>query len=95
MRTEYYISAQLLNSIFGFASGSQRLYELAESSRGALVNHARCMGMFDQHRAPQKDDDHTDTQSRWESWTCAERTSRIGWAIFVSLNRANLMVKDL
>ncbi|OQU95621.1 Fungal specific transcription factor domain-containing protein [Cladophialophora immunda] len=82
VRTEYYISAQLLNSIFGFASGSQRLYELAESSRGALVNHARCMGLFDPHHAPQKGNDHSDTQSRWESWICAERASRIGWAVF-------------
>lgn len=83
VRTEYYVSTQLLNSIYGFSSCSQRLHELAESSRGALVNNARCMGLFDRNHGLSQNPKHTDIQSSWDTWIQAERSLRIAWAIYV------------
>lgn len=89
MRTEYYVAAQLLQSMHGFASGSKRLYELAETNRSSIVHYARCMGLFDEHPARQTSGDSV--EETWKSWIRAERFRRLAWAVYVCLVLVSLL----
>ena len=46
VRTEAYLTAQLLQGLHGYYCGNKRLFELSESFRNNLVHHAKCMGLF-------------------------------------------------
>lgn len=83
VRSEYYVTAQLLQSIHGFSSGSKHLYELSERNRSALVSNARCMGLFDHYE--EQPTTNTNDESRWHSWIRAERYRRLAWAVYVSV----------
>lgn len=86
MRTEYYVITQLLHTIHGLACGSKRSYELAERSRGSLINNARCARLFDDY--PQEIVEGEAVDTRWKSWIKAEGFRRIAWAVYVSVPTA-------
>ncbi|OQU95517.1 Fungal specific transcription factor domain-containing protein [Cladophialophora immunda] len=80
VRTEYYITAQLLQACHGFACSNRHLFELAESSRATLVNHGRRMGLF----SPRKSTCpyNASLEERWSAWIVDERFRRLGWGIY-------------
>ena len=84
VRTGNYLTAQLLQGIHGFASGSKRLFELSESNRSSMINNARNMGLFRMHRLNYPSSDAGSLEQQWEVWIHAERLRRIAWAIYVS-----------
>ncbi|CZR68334.1 uncharacterized protein PAC_18233 [Phialocephala subalpina] len=81
IRTDYYVMAQLLQSIFGSCSGNKRLLELNESSRSNLVNNAACMGLFHATYACHKIGDSS--EERWRSWIQEENLCRLGWGVYL------------
>ncbi|KAJ9643794.1 hypothetical protein H2204_001939 [Knufia peltigerae] len=81
VRTGEFLAAELLVSLHGFSGGSKRLYELSESNRGTLLNHARNTGIFD-HRFRSYTPAGT-LQQRWEAWIFVEKMRRLAWAIFL------------
>ena len=84
VRAEAYLAAQLLQSIHGFSSGSKRLYEWTDSTRSMLVNHSRCISLFDRRPSATSEDGDKTLDQRWEVWIRSERLRRLAWAIFVS-----------
>ncbi|KAF4439163.1 hypothetical protein FACUT_4345 [Fusarium acutatum] len=89
VRTEHHLTAQLLLGFYGYCSGSQRLFELSETSRGSLVTNARRIGLFNAERSPsaaerEKTTDSAEIlQAKWHGWTRKERLRRIAWAVFL------------
>lgn len=81
VRTEYYVTAQLLQTVHGFFCGNRRLFELAESSRALLINHGRRMGLFNQRESSCPPE--CSLEERWHSWIRDERFRLLGWAIYV------------
>ncbi|ETN36192.1 uncharacterized protein HMPREF1541_08469 [Cyphellophora europaea CBS 101466] len=81
VRTPSYLVAQVLQGTHGYCSGSERLFELSESSRGTLVHNAKCMGLF---RYESKDPDLATLlpEHAWHAWIDAERLRRLGWAVY-------------
>lgn len=86
MRSEPYLTAQLLQAIHGCASGDRKLFNYSRDLRSALVRNAKQAGLFQEPTQPQcsLDDDAASTESRWMAWIAAERQRRLGWAIYVS-----------
>lgn len=82
VRTEYYICAQLLQTAHAFASGDRRLFELAESNRGLLVNHGRRMGLFSRREFTCSE--NASLEQIWHAWIKDERVRLLGWGIYVS-----------
>ncbi|KAF1953347.1 hypothetical protein CC80DRAFT_420478 [Byssothecium circinans] len=81
VRTDSYITAQLLQSIHGFSSGSKRLYELSDSNRSSIISHARSLKLFDHRSSLEDEGAEMDVGSRWEAWIRAEKARRLAWAI--------------
>ncbi|KAH8891122.1 hypothetical protein GQ53DRAFT_649314 [Thozetella sp. PMI_491] len=80
VRAESYISAQVLQSIHGFSSGSKRLYELAENNRSSIISNARCINLFDEHKSNIRDGE--DLQAQWDAWLRVEKSRRLAWVIY-------------
>ncbi|RFU30421.1 hypothetical protein B7463_g5902, partial [Scytalidium lignicola] len=80
VRTEPYVTAQLLQASHGYASGSKRLFDLSESWRSSLVHNARCMGLFRYRQSTVVVS--ASLEERWHAWIADERFRRIGWAIY-------------
>jgi hypothetical protein len=78
-----YVTAQLLQGMHGYCSGNERLFELSDSNRSALVQHAKCMGLF-QDPVPHASSSG-DSEEAWKEWVRQERSIRLGWAVMVSL----------
>lgn len=83
VRTESYLTAQILQGTHGYSSGSERLFELSESSRSTLCHHAKCMGLFQSEASPESRCDF-DENRLWREWIRQERLCRLGWAVYVS-----------
>ncbi|KAK5052691.1 hypothetical protein LTR84_002557 [Exophiala bonariae] len=82
VRTEYYVTAQLLQTVHGFFCGNRRIFELAEASRTLLINHGRRMGLF--NRRESSCPPHCSLEERWHAWIRDERFRLLGWAIYGS-----------
>lgn len=83
VRTEYYVTAQLLQTVHGFFCGNRRIFELAEASRTLLINHGRRMGLF--NRRESSCPPYCSLEERWHAWIRDERFRLLGWAIYVGL----------
>ena len=95
VRTGTYLTAQLLQAIQGFSSGSKRLYELSESSRSTLINNARNMGLFEMHRfADRVNTDPDAPEDRWEAWIHTERLRRLTCALYVRVRKYTASLAD-
>ncbi|KAH8812805.1 hypothetical protein F5884DRAFT_899041 [Xylogone sp. PMI_703] len=83
VRTEPYLTTQLLQGIHGYCSGNKRLFELSESFRNNLVHHAKCINLF-RPRPEAKSDSLSDTsvEQRWKNWIRQEQLCRLGWAVY-------------
>ncbi|RFU25958.1 hypothetical protein B7463_g10388, partial [Scytalidium lignicola] len=80
VRTESLLTAQLLQALYGYGSGNERLFELSESCRSSIVYHAKYMGLFgDPEFEPGVSDALEDT---WKEWIRQERLRRLGWAVY-------------
>ncbi|KAH8815524.1 hypothetical protein F5884DRAFT_772680 [Xylogone sp. PMI_703] len=80
VKTEPYITAQLLQAAQGYGSGSKKLFDLSESWRSSLVYNARCMGLFRQRQSTIVAG--ASLEERWQAWINDERFRRIGWAVY-------------
>jgi hypothetical protein len=85
VRTEDHLTAQLLQGFHGYCSGSQRLFELSETSRGSLVTNARRMGLLTKEKPEQPSQamPPESLNATWHDWIRKERLRRIGWAVYV------------
>jgi hypothetical protein len=86
VRTEFFVTAQLLQGTHGYSSGNKRLFELSEAFRSSLVNNARCMGLFQDR--PATDPVDNSAEARWHAWIADERLRRLAWAVYVGLSMA-------
>jgi hypothetical protein len=80
-RTDFYVTAQVLQGSHGYSSGSKHLLELSESSRSSLVNNARNMGLFFDRPARNLVDESLET--KWKAWIIEEKLRRLAWAVYV------------
>ncbi|KAI8937388.1 hypothetical protein NX059_006592 [Plenodomus lindquistii] len=81
VRSASYVTAQLLQNIHGYCSGSQQLFELSEACRSSLVHNARCMGLF-RFENSQPDHPPASLEETWRIWITAETLRRLGWAVY-------------
>ncbi|KAL5083835.1 hypothetical protein Trisim1_000879 [Trichoderma cf. simile WF8] len=80
-RSESFMTAQLLQGIYGYCSGDKVLFNYSESLRWSLVQTSKQIGLF--HDAPRQTSTHNeDAEARWMSWVATERRKRLGWAIY-------------
>ncbi|KIW17546.1 hypothetical protein PV08_04740 [Exophiala spinifera] len=83
VRTEAYLTAQLLQGLHGYYSGNKRLFELSESFRNNLVHHAKCMGLFRYKPEPNMTSATSQKlEERWKNWIREEKLRRLGWAVY-------------
>ncbi|RBA18229.1 hypothetical protein FPRO05_10524 [Fusarium proliferatum] len=86
VRTEAYLTAQLLQGLHGYYCGNKRLFELSESFRNNLVHHAKCMGLFRYKPDPNMlSEVSQNVEERWKNWIRYEKLRRLGWAVYVDL----------
>ncbi|KAJ4194438.1 hypothetical protein NW759_016533 [Fusarium solani] len=81
VRTESYLTAQLLQILQGYTSGNEHLFEMSESSRSSVVHNAKCMGLFQDDVTPQSPPVGALEES-WREWIRRERLRRLGWAVY-------------
>ncbi|OQV01808.1 Fungal specific transcription factor domain-containing protein [Cladophialophora immunda] len=82
VRTGPYLTAQLLQGTHGYCTGSERLFELSESSRSTLLHQARCMGLF-RFEAPAPTQEDLTLEDMWRQWIEAEKLRRLGWVLYM------------
>ncbi|KAM0414558.1 hypothetical protein ACHAPT_013601 [Fusarium lateritium] len=80
VRTESYLTAQLLQSLQGYCSGHERLFELSEAGKNAMVHNAKCMGLFQDTKSSEPPASTLD--EAWRQWIRQERLRRLGWAVY-------------
>ncbi|KAJ4152109.1 hypothetical protein NW765_017618 [Fusarium oxysporum] len=80
VRTESYLTAQLLQSLQGYCSGHERLFELSEAGRNAMVHNAKCMGLFQDTKSSEPPASTLD--EAWRQWIRQEKLRRLGWAVY-------------
>ncbi|RKL12722.1 hypothetical protein BFJ70_g16126 [Fusarium oxysporum] len=83
VRTETYLTAQLLQAVFGYLGDDERTFEIAESCRSSLVYNAKCMGLFRQGSgAPEFEQNDLSPDASWHAWIRTERYRRLAWSIY-------------
>ncbi|EXJ53623.1 uncharacterized protein A1O5_13074 [Cladophialophora psammophila CBS 110553] len=82
VRTEAYLTAQLLQAAHGYLSDNERTFELAEACRSSITYHAKCMGLFRTETPSEPDQDGSSLEESWHAWIRQERRRRIAWSIY-------------
>ena len=85
VKTEPYLTSQILLGIYGCSSGDRRLFSTGEAYRSTVIQNAKLTGLF--HDTSQGMQPHTDSDSttQWQAWIQHERRKRLAWAIYVSM----------
>lgn len=84
MRTEAYLTAQILQAVFGYLGDDERTFEMAESCRSSLVYNAKCMGLFRKGQgSPEPEQNNISPEILWHAWIRTERQRRLAWSIYV------------
>lgn len=85
VKTEPYLTSQLLLGIYGGSSGDRRLFSAAEAYRNTLIQNAKLTGLFQDTFPSMQPPTELNAMEKWQAWIYHERRKRLAWAIYVSI----------
>ncbi|KAI1612315.1 fungal-specific transcription factor domain-containing protein [Exophiala viscosa] len=82
VKTEPYLTSQILLGIYGCSSGDRRLFSVGEAYRSTLIHNAKLTGLFHDTSQRMQSLVEWDSTAQWQAWIQHERRKRLAWAIY-------------